>query len=215
MRKARFFKSFYMMKTQDMTLLNKKTTDYAIWHNSRNGVLLTHFIFSSLKSLTDTACADYVFEGSSLDRTSDAQCLILFAWSFSTRSHWSASFVSLNRMVAPFGRCWFCIFIIDVTSRGYNFVIGRFVCPVVVLMFAERIKPSLPTIKHSTTAILQLTRLVSWCTCTASPTLIFVSFLLEVFLNSTCTCASKWAMKSNPVTENGGESCSYRRWKWC
>ena len=110
-------------------------------------------------------------------RSTDAQCLI---FSFAL-----LAFTRFGLLLSSFseGVGFVCLFI-DVTSRGYNFVIRRFVCPVVVLMFAARKKPSLSMIKLPKTASLQFTCLVSSCTCTTSPTLIPVLLFPEVLWNS-------------------------------
>ena len=56
-----------------------------------------------------------------------------------------------------------------VISSGYNFVTGRFVFPVDVLMLAALIRPSSPEIVSLTTARCQLIRGVSSCTRTTAP----------------------------------------------
>ena len=55
--------------------------------------------------------------------------------------------------------------VVALISRGYSFAIGWLVQPVLVLMFATR-RPSLPMIRLSMIASLQLTRFVSSWTCT-------------------------------------------------
>ena len=58
-----------------------------------------------------------------------------------------------------------------VTSKGYSFVIGRFVSPVLVRITAVLTKLSPPVIKPLMTANLQLILGLSSCISTTSPTL--------------------------------------------
>ena len=66
------------------------------------------------------------------------------------------------------------------TSNGYSLVIGRFVIPPSVRMFAARTRPSLPWMSASTLANFHRNRGPSSCTMTMSPTLIVCSLRPEI-----------------------------------
>ena len=70
------------------------------------------------------------------------------------------------------------------TFNGTSLMIGLFVLPVAVRIFAALTSPSFPLINFSITAIFQVIRGVSSCTSTTSPTLIVWSFLPVAWWNS-------------------------------